>query len=440
MQAERPYSGTPVRIAALWPESGSLPSHPVDQEQSTRLSDLWEFLLSFGAYPDEPERRRGGRRILVGAMWYSVPFIPVFSAAGPLREGRFWVAVVLWSIGVVNLAVLIALKLYPRNYENIIPVVFVANIAGSSIIAIIQGGLVPSGVNNAWGLISVLGAIVAFGIRAAVFWFGAWLVALIATAVIPTWIEPVYSQPLRTESVVFSFVGLTVLIVAVLIYFVRQRDRYQKQSDDLLYNILPDEIADQLKREHGMIADYYPSASVLFADVVDFTPLSSSMTPSELVGLLDEVFKDLDNLVSKAGLEKIKTIGDEYMVAAGVPAKRPDHAHAICDLALEILAQMSAKDYGGHPLRVRVGINSGPVIAGIIGQDKFTYDLWGDTVNTASRMESHGVSGCIQISPATHALVEDEFICEPRGPVEVKGKGEIETWFLKERKAATSPP
>lgn len=373
-------------------------------------------------------------------MWYSVPFIPLFSAAGPLREGRFWVAVVLWSIGVVNMAVLMALKLYPRNYENIVPVVFVANVVGSSIIAIIQGGLVPSGVNNAWGLVSVLGAIVAFGIRAAVFWFGAWLVALIATAVIPTWIEPVYSQPVNTENVVFSFVGLTVLIVAVLIYFVRQRDRYQKQSDDLLHNILPDEIADQLKREHGMIADYYPSASVLFADVVDFTPLSSSMTPSELVGLLDEVFKDLDTLVSKAGLEKIKTIGDEYMVAAGVPAKRPDHAHAICDLALEILAQMAAKDYGGHPLRVRVGINSGPVIAGIIGQEKFTYDLWGDTVNTASRMESHGVSGAIQISPATHALVEDEFICEPRGPVEVKGKGEIETWFLKGRKATTTTP
>lgn len=412
----------------------------MDQGQSTRLSGLWEFLLSFGAYPDEPERRRGGRRILVGAMWYSIPFIAVFSVAGPMREGRIWVGVVLWSIGVVNLAVLIALKLYPRSYETITRVAFVANVAGSSIIAIIQGGLIPSGVNNAWGLVSVLGAIVAFGIRSAVFWFGAWLVALIATAVLPTWVEPVYDRSVSTLGVVFSFVGLTVLIFAVLIYFVRQRDRYQKQSDDLLYNILPDEIADQLKREHGMIADYYPSASVLFADVVDFTPMSSTMTPNELVGLLDEVFKDLDNLVSKAGLEKIKTIGDEYMVAGGVPAERPDHAHATCDLALQILAQMAAKDYGGHPLRVRIGINSGPVIAGIIGQDKFTYDLWGDTVNIASRMESHGVSSGIQISPATHALVKDEFICELRGPIEVKGKGEIETWLLKGRRAATSTP
>lgn len=260
---------------------------------------------------------------MVGALWYSIPFIAVFSVAGPVREGQIWVGLVLWSIGVVSLAVLMALKRFPRNYETIIQVVFVANVAGSSIIAIIQGGLVPSGVNNAWGLISVLGAIVALGIRAAVFWFGAWLVALMATAVIPTWIEPVYDQPVSTQGVVFSFVGLTVLIVAVLIYFVRQRDRYQKQSDDLLYNILPDQIADRLKREHGMIADYYPSASVLFADVVGFTPMSSTMTPNELVGLLDEVFKDLDNLVSTAGLEKIKTIGDEYMVAGGRACETP---------------------------------------------------------------------------------------------------------------------
>ena len=377
---------------------------------------------------------------MVGALWYSIPFIAVFSASGPLRYGRFWVAVVLWSIAAVNLTVLIAVKLYPRNFEKIIQVSFVANVAGSSIIAIIQGGLISSGVNNAWGLVSLLGAIVALGVRSALFWFGAWLVALIITAVTPIWIEPVYHQPPSTETVVFSFVGLTALIVAVLVYFVRQRDRFQKQSDDLLYNILPDEIANRLKREHGMIADYYPSASVLFADVVDFTPLSSTMAPSELVGLLDEVFKDLDNLVSNAGLEKIKTIGDEYMVAAGVPVKRSDHAHAICDLALQILALMSAKEYRGHSLRVRVGINSGPVVAGIIGQDKFTYDLWGDTVNTASRMESHGVADHIQISPATHALVGGEFICESRGRLEVKGMGEMEAWFLKGRAAARSLP
>lgn len=247
-----------------------------------------------------------------------------------------------------------------------------------------------------------------------------------------------YEDPVSTQSVVFSFVGLTVLIFAVMIYFVRQRDRFQKQSDDLLYNILPDEIADQLKRQHGMIADYYPSASVLFADVVGFTPMSSSLAPDELVGLLDEVFKDLDRLVAQAGLEKIKTIGDEYMVASGVPVERADHAEAVCELALEIHDRISSKEYHGHRLRFRIGINSGPVVAGIIGRDKFTYDLWGDTVNTASRMETHGIAGSTQISPSTHALIEDLFVCEHRGSIEVKGKGEIETWLLVERKTTPS--
>lgn len=408
------------------------------EDRSTRPEDLWEFLLSFGAHPDETDERRGQRRIFVGALWYSLPFIAVFSLAGAVREGRIWIAVILWSIATANLVVLIALKLYPRRYVHIIQLAFVANVVGSSAIAIIQGGLIPSGVNNAWGLVSVLGAIVAIGIRAALFWFGAWIFALVATAVAPNWIEPIYEDPVRTQSAVFSLLGLTVLIFAVMIYFVRQRDRFQKQSDDLLYNILPDEIAVQLKRERGMIADFYPSVSVLFADVVDFTPMSSSLPPEELVGLLDEVFKDLDELVARAGLEKIKTIGDEYMVAAGVPVERVDHAEAICDLALEIHDRISGKQYRGHRLSFRIGINSGPVVAGIIGQDKFTYDLWGDTVNTASRMESHGIGGSTQISPSTHALIEDLFVCDPRGSIDVKGKGQIETWFLVKRKVKTS--
>ena len=398
---------------------------------------LREALLSFGAYPGETEERRGQRRIIVGALWFSLPFIAVFSLVVLLREDRFWVGVVLWSIASINLAVLVALKIYPRHYEQIISVSFVANVAGSATIAIIQGGLIPSAVNNAWGLVSVLGAIIALGVRSALFWFGAWLMALLATAVLPTWIEPIYDDPVSTQSAVFSFTGLTVLIFAVMVYFVRQRDRFQKQSDDLLHNILPDEIADRLKRDRGMIADYYPTASVLFADVVDFTPMSSSLAPEELVGLLDEVFKDLDRLVSEAGLEKIKTIGDEYMVAAGVPTEKDDHAEAICELALQIHERISTKLYRGQRLRFRIGINSGPVVAGIIGEDKFTYDLWGDTVNTASRMESHGVSGSTQISPSTHGLIHERFVCEPRGSIDVKGKGSIETWLLVARKLSS---
>ena len=410
----------------------------MDNSKAHPLNAVWEYLLSFGAYPDEPEERRGRRRIFVGALWYSIPFIATIPFAASLRNDRYWVVAVLAGIAVVNLGVLVALKLYPRRYVGIIQVTFATNVVGSATIAVIQGGLISSGVNNAWGLVSVLGAIVALGIGWALFWFGAWVVAMVLTALLPTWIDPVYEAQLSDADVVMSFIGLTIIIFGVMIYFVRQRDRYQRQSDDLLRNILPDEIADRLKHDSQMIADHYDAVTVLFADVVDFTPMSASLTPAELVGLLDEVFSDFDDFVAEAGLEKIKTIGEEYMVAAGVPVGRPDHAEAICELALRMRSHVAARRYGGHRLRFRMGIHSGPVVAGIIGRNKFSYDLWGDTVNIASRMESHGIADGIQVSAATHALLEDGFVCEPRGTIELKGQGEAETWLLLDQKGPTA--
>jgi adenylate cyclase len=160
-----------------------------------------------------------------------------------------------------------------------------------------------------------------------------------------------------------------------------------------------------------------PSASVLFADVVDFTPISANMSPAELVGMLDELFTVFDGLVTELGLEKIKTIGDAYMVASGVPVSRDDHADAIADLALRIHDQVATTTFGGQQLQMRVGIASGPVTAGIIGTHKFAYDLWGDTVNMASRMESSGLAGETQLASSTYELLRDRYRCEPRGPV-----------------------
>jgi class 3 adenylate cyclase len=220
-----------------------------------------------------------------------------------------------------------------------------------------------------------------------------------------------------------------------MVYFVRQRDRFQKESDDLLHNILPEQIANRLKAGDATIADSFESASVLFVDVVEFTPLSSGMTPHELVGLLDSLFTTFDGFVEELGLEKIKTVGDAYMVASGVPELREDHAEAIADLALQIRDHVSAHDFEGHKLRVRIGINSGPVVAGIIGRHKFSYDLWGDVVNTASRMEAHGVPGTIQVTASTYGLIRNKFVCEPRGLISVKGKGEMEAYFLVSRRS-----
>ena len=213
----------------------------------------------------------------------------------------------------------------------------------------------------------------------------------------------------------------------------------QARAENLLLNILPRSIADKLKAETQTIADQFSSASILFADVVDFTPLSERLPPTEVVGLLDHLFSHFDALAERYELEKIKTIGDCYMVAAGVPTPRPDHARALALMALDMQAAMRSVDEVGHlGLELRVGINSGPVVAGVIGRKRFLYDLWGDAVNTASRMESHGTSGRIQITRATKELLEDEFVCEPRGTIPVKGKGEVETWYLVGRRASVA--
>jgi guanylate cyclase len=230
-------------------------------------------------------------------------------------------------------------------------------------------------------------------------------------------------------------------IVFAVYYFVWQNEILsnlvsieQKKSEALLLNILPKEIVTILKNENRVIADQFESTSILFADVVDFTPMSATMTPTELVELLNEVYSYFDTLVEKYDLEKIKTIGDCYMVASGVPRRRSDHAIVLTRLALDIRDYVSQHEFCGHRLTFRIGLNSGSVVAGVIGRKKFIYDLWGDAVNTASRMESHSTGGFIQITETTYDLIKDEFVCEPRGTIQVKGKGEMPVWFVKAEK------
>jgi len=204
-----------------------------------------------------------------------------------------------------------------------------------------------------------------------------------------------------------------------------------ERSEGLLRNILPGEVAERLKLGEKTIADLHPQVTVLFADIVGFTERAAKVPPDELVALLNRVFSSFDALAHRHGVEKIKTIGDAYMAVAGLPRGRADHAEAIARLALDMqraCAQIEAKT--GEPLPIRVGIHSGPVVAGVIGSTKFAYDLWGDVVNLASRMESNGVPGRVQISEATFALLARRYRCSPRGPIEIKGKGQMEVWFL----------
>jgi guanylate cyclase len=205
----------------------------------------------------------------------------------------------------------------------------------------------------------------------------------------------------------------------------------QVKSENLLLNILPKEIAAILKNESRTIADHYTEASILFADMVGFTPLSAKLAPAEIVELLNEAFSFFDSLLDKYEVEKIRTIGDNYMVASGVPRRRAQHAQALVCMALEMRDFIAMHTFrNGQRVSFRIGINSGPVIGGVIGKRKFVYDVWGDAVNIASRMESHGMGGTIQITRATYELIKDEFVCEPRGKVNVKGKGDMEVWLV----------
>jgi class 3 adenylate cyclase len=227
-----------------------------------------------------------------------------------------------------------------------------------------------------------------------------------------------------------------VLFAAVLLLGEAVRTRRalrleQEKSERLLLNVLPASIAARLKQTEGVIADGFPDVTVLFADIVDFTRRSERIAPEQVVQALNDLFSVFDQHARQRGLEKIKTVGDAYMVAGGLPDPRPDHAHAVAEMAMAMRDEVARRtDPGGQPLAVRIGIDTGPVVAGVIGTSKFSYDLWGDTVNTASRMESQGVAGCIQVTARTYERLRDGYRFERRGPIFVKGKGEIVTYFL----------
>lgn len=331
---------------------------------------------------------------------------------------------------------LLAMWVWPLRLMRIWLIVSGVDLVADFTSSVLLGGLYESGLQIMWSVISVLALLIISTVRVAAGFFAVTLVSVVLVTLTSSWVEPRYTLPDPQTRGAFVIVAVLLFVFLSLFYFVRQRDRFQRESDDLLRNILPDEIAARLKRGKELIADQFDDVSVMFVDVVDFTPMSASMAPTELVGFLDEVFSDIDSFVVEMGLEKIKTVGDEYMVAAGVPTPRSDHAHVIADLALRVHNRFATHQYAGRHIEVRIGINSGQVVAGIIGRRKFSYDLWGDVVNIASRMESHGEAGAIQISTATYEHIKGDFRCEPRGAIEVKGKGALETWFLIDREIA----
>jgi guanylate cyclase len=391
---------------------------------------LRDRVLSIGADPADSSELRFRKRLLVGIALLILP-------AGFLWGCLYWAigeeAVALTPWGYVAGSIL-SLALFARNrsFAFLRTAQLVLILVAPALGMIMLGGLDESSSVMLWSLLAPLGAVAFDSPSRAWPWFAAFvstiLLALVLSEVVrpdgaglPDWFVGTFD--------VLNIVGVSAVAMVLLVTFARARETAQARVESLLLNVLPEEVAQRLQTEPQAIADHFDDASILFADVVDFTPLASRLDAREVVGLLDRLFTTFDDLVDRYEVEKIKTIGDCYMVAAGVPRPRADHAHAVAGLALE-MRNCARTCLPETDLRLRIGISSGPVVAGVIGRRRFLYDLWGDTVNMASRMESHGSTDEIQITRPTWELLRDDFVTEPIGLVDVKGKGEVETWRL----------
>lgn len=319
------------------------------------------------------------------------------------------------------------------------------------------GGFVNSSAVMLWALMSPVGALVFSGPRKSL----KWLLGFLSLAAFSGIIDGSLPSAARIPTVVLvTFFVLNLGAVSAVVYtlmrfFVSGRESAlaalgrehalleseQEKSERLLLNVLPESIAARLKEGEEVIADDFDSVTVLFADVVGFTPLVERAEADKVIDLLNSMFSTFDEFADEEHLEKIKTIGDAYMVAGGLPNPRPDHAEAVARAALRMRDYVSSLAGGSGPLNLRIGMATGPVVAGVIGRRKFSYDMWGDTVNTASRMESHGVPGRIQVTRDVYLCLRDRFDFESRGRVEVKGKGSVETFFLDGlRRSGTGEP
>jgi guanylate cyclase len=409
-----------------------------------RFATPWlDRAARIGADPDDSDDLRLRKALLV---LVSVLILPISFAWGAIYLGfGVQAGLIAWLYMLVSIGAIVIFS-RTRDTDVLLGVELTDILLAPTISMAFVGGFVASGAVGLWGILAPLGALVFRGAAAGVRWFIAFATVFLVSGTIGelsgagSSLPPWFASAMIALNVLFA--GAVVFMLLVL--FVRQREDAlaslrieQDRAESLLLNILPRSIADRLKADSATIADQFSAASILFADVVDFTPLSDRLEAAEVVGILDHLFTHFDQLADHYGVEKIKTIGDAYMVAAGVPAPRPDHARVLALLALDMREAMRSEDGVGHlGLDLRIGLNSGPVVAGVIGRKRFLYDLWGDAVNMASRMESHGTPGRIQVTQATYELLKDEFELEPRGTVPIKGKGDVETWYLTGRRPA----
>ena len=396
------------------------------------------LLARIGADPRDDEELRRKKVLLVLIAVLIAPVSVVWGILYLALGSAVGIAPLVYcAISVASLVVFAKTKSFRFLLLVQLVNILVAPTAGGQMLV---GGFLPSGAVGLWGILAPLGALVFLEVRQAVRWFAAFLVVFVVTGILGEVLFTDAGLPVWFTSTMLALnvIGAGSIAFTLLAVFGAQRNAAvtalraeQEKSEELLVRVLPRPIAERLKGSNQRIADQFVAASILFADVVDFTPFAQYLSPADVVGFLDHLFSQFDALVERHGLEKVKTIGDCYMAVAGAPNPRPDHARKAALLALDMRDVVATSAVTGRPrVQLRIGINSGPVVGGVIGTKRFLYDLWGDAVNTASRMESHGTPGEIQITRATYELLKDEFVCNRRGTIEVKGKGRMETWYL----------
>lgn len=414
-----------------------IPAQPDERPSEGWLTDISTRLAQTGADPRDDDDLRQKKALLV---LLAVLILPVSLVWGTsyLLFGTL-VGVLPFVYFAISLGSLVVFA-RTRRFGPFLTVQLLDVLVMTTIGQMVSGGFTPSGAVGMWGMLAPLGALVFLELPRAIRWFVGFVATFVVTGVVGGLAFTEIAVPVwfTATMLALNVIGTSAVAFTVLASFAKERNvalialrAEQARSEALLTNVLPASIAQRLKAATGSIADHVESASIVFADIVDFTPFAERLSPAEVVGTLDRLFSRFDTLVERHGLEKIKTIGDCYMAAAGVPDPVPDHASRAARLALDMRDAVARSPIDGEgSIRLRIGINSGPVTAGVIGTKRFLYDLWGDAVNTASRMESTGTPGDIQITRETYELLGEAFVCEPRGAIPVKGKGEMETWYL----------
>jgi len=400
-----------TKAVLLFFEIGSRFARRQDDTQEIRSEKTAIFMLA-------------GACSVAGILW-SIGYFAVFGWTLTTLLPLLFSVIVGASIGVSQLT---------KSHRLLINVQIASIIVITAVIQWSIGGIFDSGAVLIWASLGPISALMFTSRKASIGWFALFLLTVAITVIFDDEFSSNALETTRTTQISFFVANISVSSLIIFVfagYWVRAAIVERLRANRLLLNVLPHEIAEALKLSDQTIADSFDSVSVLFADVVGSTPLFSELSPQQVVDWLNEVFSMLDEVVGRHDLEKIRTMGDGYMVGSGLPKRRFDHATALVNCAAEMIEKLKElPPRHGSRMEFRFGINSGPVVAGVIGKSKFHYDLWGDTVNVASRMESTGEADRIHISDNTYQLVKDTIVCTSRGELDIKGKGLMHTWFV----------